>query len=90
MDNENVVENAEFILKIYRMKFKDRTGIQYGRLIVIKFAGWIWSGGKFRTSWLYKCDCGNEAIIQGEHLQNGGTKSCGCLSQEKLKEKRQK
>lgn len=33
--------------------------------------------------WLCKCDCGNEFLLSGKLLQNGHTKSCGCLKQEK-------
>lgn len=33
--------------------------------------------------WLCKCDCGNEFLLSGKLLQNGHTKSCGCLKKEK-------
>jgi hypothetical protein len=29
--------------------------------------------------WNCLCDCGNTAIINGNNLKNGNTKSCGCL-----------
>lgn len=32
--------------------------------------------------YLYKCSCGNEKIICGAYVNNGGTKSCGCLARE--------
>ena len=32
-----------------------------------------------RTYWKCKCDCGNETIVCARELQNGDTKSCGCL-----------
>lgn len=33
--------------------------------------------------WLCKCDCGNNFLLSGKLLQNGHTKSCGCLKKEK-------
>lgn len=32
--------------------------------------------------WLCECDCGTEKIINGSHLRQGHTRSCGCLSKE--------
>lgn len=63
-------------------KIKDRTGIRYGRLVVIKFAGMDWIGNQLKSFWKCKCDCGKETIVQREYLQNGSTKSCGCLNRE--------
>ena len=60
-------------------KIKNRLGIQYGRLIVIAFAGQNKSN---RIFWLCKCDCGKEIIVQGSNLQSGHTKSCGCFNRE--------
>lgn len=53
------------------MPIKDRTNIKYGKLTAIKYMG--------QSNWLCKCDCGNEKIIYGGHLENGHTKSCGCF-----------
>lgn len=61
---------------------KNRIGIRYGRLIVLKFAHTKWTGYHWSTFWKCQCDCGKEIIIKGDNLQNGGTKSCGCLQQE--------
>lgn len=63
-------------------RIKDRTGIRYGRLIVIKFAGRDWIGYAFRPVWKCQCDCGNTVIVSGNSLQSGNTKSCGCLHKE--------
>lgn len=38
--------------------------------------------------WLTKCDCGNEKIVKSDYLNNGNTKSCGCLQKENLKYRR--
>lgn len=34
------------------------------------------------TLWKCKCDCGKETIVSQTNLQNGHTKSCGCLQTE--------
>lgn len=67
-------------------KIKDRIGIRYGRLIVIKFIDMVWDGSCFYSCWLCKCDCGKEVRIKGGNLQSGMTQSCGCLRQEKCSE----
>lgn len=61
---------------------KDRTGLRYGRLMVVERAPNIITGGRSRVAWKCKCDCGNEIITTGDNLQNGSTKSCGCLNTE--------
>ena len=38
--------------------------------------------------WLCRCDCGNETTVFSGYLRNGDTKSCGCLSKDKLRERR--
>lgn len=54
-------------------------GQKFGRLLVVKKM----NNDKWRHSrWLCKCDCGKEKIILGYNLQDGHTKSCGCLSRE--------
>lgn len=53
------------------MPFKDRTNIKYGKLTAIEYLG--------KSKWKCRCDCGNEKIVYGGHLENGHTKSCGCF-----------
>lgn len=53
------------------MPFKDRTNIKYGKLTAIEYLG--------KSMWKCKCDCGNEKIVYGGHLESGHTKSCGCF-----------
>lgn len=53
------------------MRFKDRTNIKYGKLTAIEYMG--------KSMWKCKCDCGNEKIVFGGHLEDGHTKSCGCF-----------
>ena len=59
------------------MAISDLSGNRYGRLTVIKYSGRSQSGCYL---WLCKCDCGNETIVAVNHLKNGHTKSCGCVS----------
>lgn len=57
------------------MKFKDLTGIRYGRLTVLSLV-------LPKTSpayWLCRCDCGNVKTAKGGNLRDGKTNSCGCL-----------
>jgi hypothetical protein len=63
-------------------KLKDLTGQKFGELTVIQRAE---NDKKGRTQWLCQCDCGKQKIIRGSSLTFGNTKSCGCLSIEKLK-----
>lgn len=60
-------------------KFKDLTGMQFGRLTVIKY---IDTNKRRRAEWQCKCICGNEKIIACNYLINGESKSCGCLIKE--------
>ena len=53
------------------MPFKDRTNIKYGKLTALEYMG--------KSMWKCKCECGNEKIIYGGHLESGHTKSCGCF-----------
>jgi 5-methylcytosine-specific restriction endonuclease McrA len=61
----------------------DLTGQNFGRLKVIKrFGSDKW---KYAT-WLCKCICGKEIIVNCNSLRRGNTKSCGCLQREKASE----
>ena len=62
-------------------KFLDRTGIRYGRLLVIALRGKDHRG---KYVWACKCDCGNEKDVVGDNLSSGKSKSCGCLKSEFL------
>ncbi len=64
-------------------KFIDRTGLRYGRLIVLAQAP---SPGK--TRWTCLCDCGKETIVSGSNLVTSHIKSCGCLLRETAQAKR--
>lgn len=50
----------------------------YGRLFVLNREK---NKGK-HTRWLCRCFCGNKIIVNGDDLNSGHTKSCGCLKKE--------
>jgi hypothetical protein len=56
---------------------KDLTGLQFGRLTVIKRVN---NNKPYGSKWLCKCDCGNELIVFSNNLKRGNTRSCGCLA----------
>lgn len=63
-------------------RVNDLTGKRFGKLKVIERAENTEKGG---TTWLCKCDCGNEKVIRGSSLISGSTISCGCYNKEKNK-----
>lgn len=63
-------------------------GETYGRLVVLeKVDPYISPDGKKASKWLCKCSCGTEVEVVGNHLRKGNTQSCGCLREERLKDK---
>lgn len=61
----------------------DYTGQRFGKLTVLK------PSDNFEPNtprkWDCICDCGGTASVRGTALKNGTSKSCGCVSLEKLK-----
>lgn len=70
--------------KIYGgMNFIDLTGKRFGRLLVIKRAeNYKKLSGKTSTTWVCRCDCGEEKVIRGTDLKMGRSTSCGCYNRE--------
>ena len=66
------------------LSFKDFTGQRFGQLLVIGLAGWRQRkrDGCHESRWLCECSCGNMKEVAGKNLQQGSTKSCGCLVKE--------
>lgn len=58
--------------------------MRYGKLIVLCLFG-VDKWGK-NSTWLCRCDCGIEKVINKSSLRKGTT-SCGCASIEKFKER---
>jgi len=63
-------------------KFRDLTGLRFGRLQVMHRDGEDDSG--FR--WRCVCDCGSTVTVSSYKLQQGVTQSCGCYRQERMSE----
>ena len=70
----------------YMPKKLDLTNQRFGRLIAIK-EGPRNSAG--RTTWICKCDCGNEKTVLTTQLTGGKTLSCGCLQKERTRQANQ-
>lgn len=51
-------------------------GTRYGKLIIIARSGTANHG---HSTWLCKCDCGNEKVIRATCLKRGNINSCGCI-----------
>lgn len=59
---------------------EDLTGQKFGKLTVLEF-----SHRKDRKYyWKCQCDCGSFTVINGWNLKSGNSKSCGCVSKEKI------
>lgn len=53
----------------------DLTGKRFGKLVVLSHAD---VNKSKHHRWNCLCDCGNEKVVEGQHLRSGATKSCGC------------
>ena len=62
---------------------KEYVGRRFGQLTVQEYAG----KSRGMHQWLCRCDCGREAVVGQTLLQNGKTRSCGCLKAEGLVER---
>jgi len=68
--------------------FIDITGKTYGQLTVLERTEYTGTAKKKPTLWKCSCSCGAETIVNGRDLKNGHTKSCGCYSKKRSKERR--
>jgi len=70
-------------------RFKDRTGLRYGCLVVMHVIGKDKFGHHYL--WLCRCDCGNEKVINSGSLRigpprSGASNSCGsCIPKKPAK-----
>lgn len=61
------------------MKYKDITGLKYGKLTVIKYK----SKNKYWCSlWGCKYDCSKTCVVDNNVLKRRQKQSCGCLNHE--------
>lgn len=63
-------------------EYENLSGRVFDRLKVLEFAG---IEKRRRTMWWCECKCGKLVKVDGTHLKNGHTKSCGCLNNEKIR-----
>lgn len=61
------------------MKIVDVTGKKFNRLTVLSIIL------PYTGRWLCRCDCGNIRAVKVASLNNGGTKSCGCIRAENVR-----
>lgn len=61
---------------------KDISGQVFNNLMAIKRVGQDKYG---HGLWLFRCECGNEKVIEMSLAKTGKTKSCGCLKVQKLR-----
>lgn len=77
-------------VKIKTLKrFENLIGKRFGRLVVVNGPLNVQTANESKwkrrqRKWLCKCDCGNESIYVTNQLKKGSTKSCGCLSKDRL------
>lgn len=73
--------NDIFISMEKVMKFVDRTGQRFGRLVALARAG---TDQNKKVLWRCICDCGKETIATSGSLVTKNTTSCGCYLIEKI------
>ena len=61
----------------------DLRGQPFGKLTVLRENG---RDKRNKILWLCRCECGNEVTVQGSHLRNEHTTSCGCYQRERAAE----
>lgn len=71
---------ADLIVCPRRTRTQDLTGKTFGRLTVLRFAGYY--RGQF-PYWHSICTCGHTATSAASALKQGNTQSCGCLREER-------
>jgi hypothetical protein len=63
------------------MRADDLTGQRFGRLVALQR---VENKGRV-TQWLWRCDCGREAVVAADKAKSGHTVSCGCAWTEKCR-----
>src|SRR5579859_2621891 len=65
-------------------RFRNITGLRFGRLTATEYAGRSPGG---LSLWVCRCDCGETRVVQLCNLQSGGSRSCGCAAEEMWNER---
>ena len=68
-------------------KFIDLTGQKFGRLTVISRAENSKINGHIKVRYNSLCDCGKYCVVYASDLKSGNTRSCGCLHDERCRER---
>jgi hypothetical protein len=76
--NERLRDAAGRFTRPPRRAGLDLTGRRFGRLKVVRSAGFIAITGGTRRLWRAKCDCGTVITVPTNSLQSGNTESCSC------------
>lgn len=71
--------------RFFMSRIKDIASQRFGRFVVMHMDGFNKRG---HAVWLCLCDCGVSKRVQGRHLRDGSTQSCGCLNREKAAQRR--
>lgn len=64
--------------KASERRMRDLSGKRFSKLHVLRLAEGHQDRETSYARWLCRCDCGNEHVVQSNHLQNGDVSSCGC------------
>lgn len=65
----------------------DITGLRFGRLIALEYAGYLRSGPQPKRAYKFRCDCGAEVVRTVMDVRRMDTMSCGCLKRDVLAKK---
>jgi len=57
-------------------KYKDITGKKFDKWTVVSYAYTKRYNTSYIAYWNCKCDCGNECVVNGNHLRMGKSKQC--------------
>lgn len=68
---------------IRKEQVEDLVGQEFGLLTVLEFVESKKCGKIYRRYWKCLCKCGNEIIVRGDQLKDGGTRSCGCFKKDR-------
>lgn len=69
------------------MRFKDISDMEFGYWKVLEYAGSRKHKNSSEAMWKCRCKCGTIAVVSGQSLRNGSSKSCGCWNKEVQKER---
>jgi hypothetical protein len=59
----------------------EMTNRRFGRWVVLREIG---RNERKDVLWFCRCDCGSEKVVLGGSLRKGASKSCGCITKERL------